>query len=603
MDIKKELQSLIEENKIDEVIEKLKGYFGEKEKNDKLYNDVILMSSRWNEVKDIEFNDTKDRSYIDVQKNRIKKIFIHLIGKIEQKSPEQPDTITHEIEEANQRIERLKKAQSLSYFVNRNKELTTLLDVAVPQMNFIIEAPSGYGKTFLLRDKLEFRIRQQNETHDKPKSKLFYIKLSEDNDFEKKIRNKIKTGQTQNDYITDFCSKLMELNNRNQEPVAKFYVVIDNCHYLSVSQSLKERVETFIEKTIENREYEDYHLYFILSGRKVDIRYFIFNQKQKEIELTHFNTDIIAKAVKRFMKECGLDPESTNQMKFLRDSRICEKLATVTGGHPEAIINILKQEIKPTHFVFSAVRNKLIHHQNLIKQYSQPVIDKILKGIDKKTHDSFGQKAIKSLLFIITVFRVFNKETIKVIKTSLYEKTKNDAPEVLPVLRRHSDFDLSIFKEERGTIYSVLKKTFLFKSQEKSTLLGDSIVRQLFIQCLKTQYIDIFNELNNFAIEMYKNWITDEVKRNDVTRTNLCIYLTEYVLHCYLKDISSDFETIIQTAFGYETLPRGEHQEIITDTLECLKNDKDHDICQLLRKHNNTDFVEIIDNYLKIIND
>lgn len=282
-------------------------------------------------------------------------------------------------------------------FVNREKEKNRI-DPSVSTSFYLIDAPSGYGKTRLLR-------QVQKELEEKG-DKCFYISIFKSNirlaeELMKEILKQL--GITVNDE---------KINLKNSEHVGRKiadYVLNEPKHVIFLiddgeffDSSIGEFFNQFYSKIYDNI-FPQKHLYVIFAGRYIhQWSERIEKPRLNPIILTPFNFKHVSDTLQSYKRKKEFSESGENQLEFVALMMHC------TGGHPACIANFLKNE-----YVYPLkIKDEIEYYKT-----TENIINTILQGIINKCSESLYE-----LLLKLSVFRKYNGVLLqKIIESDTFK--------------------------------------------------------------------------------------------------------------------------------------------------------------------------------------
>ncbi len=411
------------------------------------------------------------------------------------------------------------------FFINREEELKQVLNIK-KSVNYLCIAPSGYGKTFFF-EKLEKEIKQLNKLPNN-NTAIHYFDFLEIASIKKKIE---KTKYKSLDIISNLISKKIKLENNdlelykkishalNKGQHTKIFLIFDHYEELLKREEIQKEFEPLLLKLISKiKEDTNSILSIILAGREVEMTGQEFHYNQEDLRLSEFSEETISVAIEKSFKR------TVTTTKFEKTHKLHKIIWELTGGHPKCIKNIITNELEKKEYctsvidIFESGTNKT----DIIKDYTKTEIDKVTESTFIKHENlnyygkiNFNKQDIENILNVISVFRIFNQNTVRYILTNIKLLEK--------------------FKDKSSDIFKLLKNTNLFRKH--SAFYKDSISRHLFFNYIKNINKPTFKIINNCAINMYDTWITDRFE--EITSENkeaYTRYVKEYIYHCLIDE-------------------------------------------------------------------
>jgi hypothetical protein len=474
----------------------------------------------------------------------------------------------------------------LIYFVNREKELKKILHTN-ETTGYILTTPLGYGKTTLLKEKLKQEIDVQNISE----SLVGHIYIDFKRNEKGKSIDDFKENKDSAVQIKKFITDSLGLDSDSKEEIhfqiihkiesfnyEKVYLIFDSFEsILEANHNYNPEFDEFINNLIYNiKDSANYALVIILAGRNADTKSYEFQRIQdKELRLTEFDEDIILKAIKN---SYNYSKQRKTTLDFMEKNNLHKRIWQLTGGHPKCILEIINKEFEPD-YKSSSIKRILSDNKYVINEYVSGIINETL--IDISTFYSnykLSKEEINNIMSVISVFRRFSHETIKAIQSKTIinqdiEKTfQKDSFDILKFL-----ININIFKHKGGVFY------------------GDSIIRHLFLNNLINNEEQLFFNINEIAIQTYKEWLNEDILKNKFTMETEII-LIEYLYHLILdskyklklkKDSSIEFINsfnnlkIEMHSYIIEIQKISKHENLTTNLFKALMEDKEFSMLAL----------------------
>lgn len=295
-----------------------------------------------------------------------------------------------------------------------------------PQVgNIIINAPAGYGKTYLLKQISLIFLEKNWYVHT-----VSFNSNSKDGISQKEtislILKSVKLRNENNPFIAGryFADRLREISNEYQpKGCVGACFIIDNAEamYNNISGDRVYRdLREFFQGIIDARsEFEDFSIKIIVSGRYiVNERTLIFTGKPASIDLKVFDLPIVQEAVNSFFSQRRMSRRSD------WNTKIAAHILYITGGHPLMIRDILIKEGKLIRTIRAGEWLKKYHH-HLFTSIIDPIIEEIKAD--------FPDMNLWDDLLQLCVFREFDKSIIR----DLFPEAKDRPTQYVDRLERY----------------------------------------------------------------------------------------------------------------------------------------------------------------------
>jgi hypothetical protein len=362
-------------------------------------------------------------------------------------------------------------------FVNRQHELEQVSRPTCPQY-LAIEAPAGFGKSILLeRLQKTINIRSNGAV-------CLYAT----------IKNKDDAEPNRIDFIgpdsSVVCSGLLNANQilldivevATQPGQNEIVILFDNMENVASSADDLDHLWRNLVMGAERRLAGIVGFRVVFCGRRVISPWQgAMRHRLQYMTLEPFNIRSVAEAIQQYATS-----EQKRRLTYERLSIIAREVLVVSGGHPRAIISLVREFARigfaldldsssPT-YAFSHIEST-----RMVRSYVLPCLDEVFKGIENSISD-----AMQSL----SVFRGFNGNIVSNLINKGLLTWKGSPMELLA---------------------SLSKDTWLVSRPSQPTLLyRDSIVRSLSASVMRTLHSRRYSELTHFAYRLFLTWVTGE---------------------------------------------------------------------------------------------
>ena len=362
-------------------------------------------------------------------------------------------------------------------FVNRKKERERIVPSLLNSSFYLINAPSGYGKTRLLRQ-VQKSLTENGDT-------CFYIsildaKIQLARELIKEILRQLKVNiDDENIDLDNSKSVGQRISDCIVHEPQNVIFLIDNGEFFDAS--IEEFFNKYYAEIYEVLSQNKKQLYIMFAGRYIHewgVNKNIEGPILNPINLTPFDFRHVYKTLQFYDKIKGFNEVKYAQLDF------AAIMMHYTGGHPGCIVNFLKQEY--THPL--KIKDD-IDYQEYYKT-TERIINAILEEI--KIHH--GKLLYESFLKI-SVFRKYNLELLeKIIVSGKFEITYRNAK----------------------TLESDLRNTYLLDRKD-GEFFQDDIVRRLFCIKRREELKDAkFAEWSLQANQIYKEYLEKTSSHIDV---------------------------------------------------------------------------------------
>jgi hypothetical protein len=283
-------------------------------------------------------------------------------------------------------------------FQNHENVLKKILSIAYHQI--VLDAPAGYGKTYLLRE-VEKRLKQKSDEW-----KFGIIDLSYDNE-RKKTQTEIRKE------IVRTLGLSVDFNQNNSDillfaaikRLPKFVLMFDSVEYDTDGQLVAWLQENFVAPFLRIREKE---YLFIFSGRYLYQLDSPYKWKEyKKFVLSHIKINDIFDALNDAYSwvpdkdKQGIAPET-----FLA---LSENIAWLSAGHPGSINNLVRKEWLPSGCAQDfSIQMPSRKFKSIFKSCVHPYVENL--------KEELGEEMF-SLLRSVSVFRMMDQNILRELQS------------------------------------------------------------------------------------------------------------------------------------------------------------------------------------------
>jgi len=358
----------------------------------------------------------------------------------------------------------MKSPQSESTdFENRIYDLDFLCDPTKPR--FIgIDAPAGYGKTYLLQE-IQRRTRKTDwycPLVDLNQSAAAHYDISA---FLKEIGRQGFNKRIDGDQVEFLEKEIIKLFIRSEAP--RILLLVDSVNLLQPRLSQWFR-ENFIPNLDSSLDDFNIKLRIVVAGRYLAADWAKTEYPFHIRHLDPFDEQIIKEMIHKFAQQYV-----GKKLRIERAESIAHEIYEISGGHPKSIRSIL-EELAQNMFITSASHEE---HVKLFNKHVAYIVDEIMQGIPAN---------IQQCLQILSVFRKFNTDTLDALINAKEITSFSDGNELLPQIS--------------GT-------RLIDSPSATAPMYSDRIVRRILSAQLKYNNPQQFVRLHQFAEKLYDCWI------------------------------------------------------------------------------------------------
>ncbi len=351
-------------------------------------------------------------------------------------------------------------------FENRIYDLDFLCDPTKPR--FVgIDAPAGYGKTYLLQE-VQRRMRKTDwfcpliDLSQNPAAQYDPVALL------KEIAQQAFSQEIAVNQVEILEKELIKLFLK--EKVKRILLLVDSVHTLKPPV-----VKWFRDNFIPDfdQAISDYNLplRIILTGRYLAAEWskapFPFHIRR----LTPFEPPIIQDMIDKFAARAV-----GQTLKKERTAAIAHEIYAITGGHPRCIRSILEEMAQNMFIMISSDEE----YMRLFNTHVAYVVDEILQGV---------AATIQTVLQTLSVLRKFNADTLDALITKNEINAYPDGFELLP---------------------EITATRLIDAPSANNPMYSDRIVRRILSARLKFHNPTRFIQLHQFSEQLYNHWIRSQ---------------------------------------------------------------------------------------------
>ncbi len=380
-------------------------------------------------------------------------------------------------------------------FLNRDREREDIYKLVASQNSLIvIDAPAGYGKTYLMK---EIQRKYEEEENN---WKCVFIEFSME--FKSKgideIRNEIVRQLTDGkDKIEEKDSIAADLSMKKimvkcGKKIIFLFDGVEGTH-----ETLTDWLREFVSKC--KTAVTPFSFFAVFSGRYVTIgkngrRWNNF----AKVPLSAFTQDVVTMFIKK-AAESNVDnhglPAGVGNEKY---AGLAKRITDLSAGHPKIIHNLV-MAFCDSHgmLLFDSSEEKY-----LFEKYIKAEINEIVDILDDETQAVFE---------VLSIFRKFSLTTI----TALQERRE--------IAKSNS--------------MALLGKLGFIADQSEYGFFSNSIVRRLLLKKMRILEKDRYCRLNRMAQDIYQTWIDNSVSRQ--SSLLLDFYIRQSIYHALQCNFSS----------------------------------------------------------------
>ncbi|HEV7771727.1 MAG TPA: hypothetical protein VGO48_00410 [Conexibacter sp.] len=404
---------------------------------------------------------------------------------------EQDDAITSSYREVSLR------------FVNRERELERLLR---PQRRryVTVEAPAGYGKTYLLQ-----RVQRAFVDQDPLSRRSLYVSLKRSK-IELPLRLEFRDADGASVFSGSLDSSAALVADLaafvTARHVSEVLLLFDDVEHLLAPDADAFWLTFLVGLENALSAVDGLEMRGIFAGRRVVSRWTGSRQRhlQEFVELEPFHESAVVEAIKTYLADSGR-PKVSHEAA----DHIATEVVELTGGHPQAILQIVAGfssvgfavDLDP-HSSLYAFRPR--EQQVYCREILRPALDTILGDVDSR---------VESAMRRLAVFRAFDTEIIE----AMIEAGQIDWPDSALAL-----------------LASLSRETWLIKPPGRGhPLYRDAIVRLLAGSCFRIEDPSVYLAITSHAYDLFVTWIegTDAPDGCRASDDLQCFYLVEAMYH------------------------------------------------------------------------
>ncbi len=362
-------------------------------------------------------------------------------------------------------------------FSNRDDELGRIVG-PFSKPFVIVNAPAGYGKSHLLREARR-RLEQREG-----KWATIWIECRKD-DVETTIMEQIARGLGYTEPVRTLADLAPIVGRALEYTMADgliiFFDALDRWkkepgpspEWLSVSHFTKQKLLKGLSEIIVRRRKK---LSGVFAGRYIGNWGEDFPLPYTELNLSPFDKEIIRvfilETMLRWQEITGSELEySTEELE-----RFAEEVLDVTGGHPGAIAEVLREVAEKARFdiildSYFAPENK----GGLFEEFVSVKIRDLLKGVSLSLQEVFQ---------VVSIFRGFNENTLSALLDTGYLHPRD---------------------KDGWELYQEMLKTHLIEPDQP--LSHDKILRRVLSARMRFEEPDRYRAIHSFAAELYDRWL------------------------------------------------------------------------------------------------
>lgn len=405
-------------------------------------------------------------------------------------------------------------------FINRVEELNALCSGGA-EPKIYIDAPAGFGKTYLLRKIAEVFSSEEHTNTDNDKGK----KTTKGCAFIDLLR--YRKNNSIMEIINDISLQVMSLSIVGKDYQEAGRQLRNGLGKMDSVALFFDSVERADDKTLQTL-YEDLlpRLFKGVSAKQLRVvfagRYLISRKENNDPRYKRYSPDWLG-YTRKYLSPFTVETiknfiirryeKSQGHLKGLIEAKLeewCFFVWDMSGGHPQSIkklVDLLESNNWTTDFDDKLERKYA--YDECVK------IDDVLDGVN--------DKGVIDDLKILSIFRVFGIDTIVYL------------------------IDKNVFANSRDAMFSILApliSTGLVQRWRYSTRFSDAIVRRLVLSQMKTEDIERYKSLNEIAIGYYDYTIQKAIKSYEFDKYSDTVLevperIKEGIFHfCEVHDLS-----------------------------------------------------------------
>lgn len=389
----------------------------------------------------------------------------------------------------NQKVAMKSPKNDNTDFENRIYDLDFLCDPSKPR--FIgIDAPAGYGKTYLLK---EFQRRQQ-------KANIFciLIDLAENTAARYDISELLHEIGEQG-FNIDIQAAEPEILEQEliklflKEKKSKIQILFDSTNLLhsDITKWLREYFIPHLDTNFENHGVE---LRVVVAGRYLSAEWSNTAYKFHIRQLDPFDDAVIESMIHKFKQQ----DESGSTLKENYIHELKRAISEISGGHPKAIRSII-EDVGNNMFIITPSYRA---YARLFKKHVAYIVQETLQELPEK---------VRPCLLTLSIFRKFNADTLDALIAKKEITGFNDGGELLPL---------------------IANTRLISIPTETDPMFSDRIVRRILNAQLKFTEPKRFHRLHKFAENLYNHWI----QSTDINSNPLPIPITDQFQRIFIVE-------------------------------------------------------------------
>jgi hypothetical protein len=371
-------------------------------------------------------------------------------------------------------------------FVNREWEISQVIRPDSPRF-IMIDGPASFGKTYFLR-----KVSQE---YDGRSYKCGFLVLDRTHD-QKRLMSHVlaalDSGQTREDPqdVTQLAERIGTLSASVGKN--RFLLAFDSFHYLDEALA-RWLLCTLLPELDALLTQAGLELRCLFAGRYIARQWLLIQQELSpaewaaydeleseygEVNLTPFEYPVVKELVNYVAGNQGLNPP------IKRVETLAREVLALSGGHP-GVMRSLIDEVAARGFVVPPSFFADTNRPKLFAKFVSPVLREILGDVSLD---------VQNTIRLLSVLRGFNPDVL----SALFRRFEGRADiwSQWPIGRR--DGDALTIDLERYRLVSL--------PNQSCPLYSDRIVRRLLALDLEINAPGVFEELHQFAANLFQNW-------------------------------------------------------------------------------------------------